>query len=164
MNRTVLMSFAFLLCLAASYSASGQQMVYVVRHGEKLDDSKDPPLSPAGEARAMKLAQMLATSGVKAIYTTQYRRTMQLADPLAHKLNIAPIVVPGSDMPGLIKKIKSHGLDEVVLVVGHSNTVPEILKALGHVGDIKIEETEFDNLFVLVPKAQGVPALVRLKY
>ncbi len=164
MSRALLMSLACLLCFSASRTVDAQQMVYVVRHGEKLDDSKDPPLSPAGEARAARLAQMLAASGVKAIYTTQFRRTVQLAEPLARKLNVVPVVNPGSDMAGLIKKIKSHGDGEVVLVVGHSNTVPEILKGLGHVGEIKIDDAEFDNLFVLVPKTQGVPALVRLKY
>ena len=90
MNRVLLMFFACLLCFSASHTVDAQQMVYVVRHGEKLDDSKDPPLSPAGEARAARLAQMLAASGVKAIYTTQYRRTAQLAEPLARKLNVVP--------------------------------------------------------------------------
>ena len=64
----------------------------------------------------------------------------------------------------MAKKIKSHGADEIVLVVGHSNTVPEIVKDLGYTGEIKVEETDFDNLFVLVPRAQGVPAMVRIKY
>ena len=153
-----------LISMVLSCVADAQQVVYVVRHGEKLDESKDPPLSPAGEARAARLAQMLAVAGVKAIYTTPYQRTIQLAAPLARALNITPVVYPAADMPGLLRKITAHAADEAVLVVGHSNTVPEILKGLGHAGTVKIEETEFDNLFVLVPKAQGAPALVHLKY
>jgi broad specificity phosphatase PhoE len=157
-------SLVMLFCMVLIPAADAQQMVYIVRHGEKLDDSKDPPLSPAGEARAARLGQMLASSGVKVIYTTQYRRSIHLAAPIARALNIAPSVHPAGDTPGLLKRITAQGPDEVVLVVGHSNTIPAILTGLGHTGEVKIEETEFDNLFVLVPKAQGAPALVCLKY
>ncbi|MBL0123510.1 MAG: histidine phosphatase family protein [Betaproteobacteria bacterium] len=138
-------------------------MVYVVRHGEKLDDSKDPPLSVAGQERAARLARMLAASGVRGIYTTQYQRTILHAAPVARALNVTPIVHPAADTPGLAKKIAAYGADEVVLVVGHGNTVPEILKALGHSNPVKIDETEFDNLFVLVPGIKA-PVVVRLKY
>ena len=164
MKRLLLMSVLLFLACAGLQNAGAQQMVYVVRHGEKLDDSKDPVLSPTGEARAARLAGLLAASGVKTIYTTQYRRTILLAAPLARKLDITPNIMPAADTAALVKKIKSHGPDDIVLVVGHSNTVPEILKALGHAGEIKIEETDFDNLFVLVPRTAGAPALVRLKY
>lgn len=139
-------------------------IVYVVRHGEKLDNSKDPPLAPAGEARAVRLAQLLSASGVKAIYTTEYRRTMQLSAPTATALNVKAVVMPANDTPGLLKKIASHAPNEAVLVVGHSNTVPEILNGLGHFGEVKIAETEFDNLFVLVPRPQGPPVVAQLKY
>lgn len=157
---------AFLLvsCWLLSAAVDAQQMVYVVRHGEKLDDGKDPPLSMAGEARAARLARMLAASGVKAIYTTQYQRTILHAAPLARALKVVTVVNPAADTPGLLRKITSHGADDAVLVVGHSNTVPMILKGLGYAGDVKVEEEDFDNLFVLVPRAQGAPALVRLKY
>ena len=164
MNRTVRVFVALMLCAIASGNVGAQQMIYVVRHGEKLDDSKDPPLSLTGEVRAAKLAQMLAASGVKTIYTTQYRRTSQLAAPLASALSLTAIVHPAGDTPGLLKKITAHGANDNVLVVGHSNTVPAILNGLGHVGEVKIEETDFDNLFVVVPKQQGAPVLVRLKY
>jgi len=163
MKRIFSMLVLVLLAHALSPAAAAQQ-VYVVRHGEKLDDSKDPVLSPAGEARAGRLAQMLAASGVKTIYVTQYRRTALLAAPLARTLDITPDIMPAGDTAALVKKIKSHGPDDIVLVVGHSNTVPEVLKGLGYAGDIRIEETDFDNLFVLVPKPAGAPALVRLKY
>ena len=83
MNRVLFMLATAIACTLAAPTATAQQMVYVVRHGEKLDDSKDPVLSPAGEARAVRLANMLASSGVKAIYTTQYRRTVLLAAPTA---------------------------------------------------------------------------------
>ncbi|MBL8524309.1 MAG: histidine phosphatase family protein [Betaproteobacteria bacterium] len=156
------------LLLAASLLASGlvwaQPTVMLVRHGEKLDSSRDSVLSPAGEARALRLAQMLAASGIRAIYTTEYRRTILLAAPLAKQLVVTPVAVPGADQDALLKRIGSHKSNETVLVVGHSNTVPAILKALGHTEEVKIDESEFDNLFVLVPKEGKAPAVVRLKY
>ncbi len=164
MKRAGFVCLVFFLGIALVAAAYAQPVVYVVRHGEKLDDSKDPPLSAAGEERASRLARMLAASGVRAIYTTQYRRTIQLAAPVARALKISPVVHPAADTPGLLKKITAHGADDVVLVVGHGNTVPEILKGLGHGDAVKVEETEFDNLFVLVPGARAAPAVARLKY
>lgn len=164
MGRLILL---LLFMTMASPFADALPMVYVVRHAEKQADAKDPkdpPLSLAGEARAKLLAQMLAASGVKAIYTTQYARTIQLSSPLARALNITPVIHPAGDTAGLIKKITSHGADEAVLVVGHSNTVPEILNGLGYSGEVKIAEEEFDNLFVLVSKSEGSVSLERLKY
>ena len=167
MPNALLTFLVMTICMFASPVADAQQMVFVVRHGEKLDDGKDswdPPLSSMGEARAARLAQMLALSGVTAIYTTQYQRSIQFAAPFARALKIVPVVNSAGDTAGLLKKIATHAAGDVLLVVGHSNTVPLILKGLGYPGEIAIEETEFDHFFVLVLKAQGAPALVRLKY
>ncbi len=164
MNRLQWICLAILLTMIAPAAVDAQQMVYLVRHGQKLDDGKDPSLSPAGEARAARLAAMLSASGVNAIYTTQFQRTRQHAAPLARALAISPVIVSANDTAGLLDKIASHGADGIVLVVGHSNTVPAILRGLGYGGEVKIDEAEFDNLFVLVPKDKGAPALVRLKY
>ncbi len=150
--------------LLISLPALTQPIVYVVRHGEKLDASRDTKLSPEGEARAVRLAQMLAASGISAIYTTEYQRTMQLAAPLARQLKITANVVPANDADGLEKKIAAHGSEQIVLVVGHSNTVPATIKRLGYTGEVKVEETDFDNLFVVVPRDKKEPALLRLKY
>lgn len=153
-----------LIFASLSISADAQQVIYIVRHGEKLDDGKDPPLSAAGEARAARLGRILAASRVKAIYTTQYQRTILHAAPVARALNVTPVVHPAGDTPGLLGKIAAHGADDVVLVVGHGNTVPEILKGLGHSDAVKIDETDFDNLFVLVPRTRAAPVVGRLKY
>lgn len=156
------------ILLSAGLLVSGlvwaQPTVILVRHGEKLDSSRDPVLSAAGEARAQRLAQMLAASGIRAIYTTEYRRTVMLAAPLAKQMAIPSVVVPGAEQDALLKRIAAHKSNETVLVVGHSNTVPALLKALGHPEEVKIDESEFDNLFVLVPKEGKAPTVVRLKY
>ena len=154
-------------------ASAAQQTVIIVRHGEKLEklervdvdkDAKDPPLSVVGMARAEKLAQMLSATKINAIYVTQYRRTAMHATPLAKRQDITPMVVPAADTAGLIKRLASHGADETVLVVGHSNTVPLVLKGLGAVEEVKLTEDEYDNLFMVVPKPGAAPTVTRLKY
>ena len=163
--RTLLLAICFaMLVAAAPLNLAAQQVVFVVRHGEKLDNTPDTVLSVEGEARAQRLAKMLATSGVRAIYTTQYQRTILLAAPTAKRFGISSLVVPAKETETLLAKIRAHGKDEAVLVVGHSNTVPAILKGLGHAPALVIAEEEFDNFFVVIPQAAGPPVVVRLKY
>ena len=154
-------------------ASAAQQTVIIVRHGEKVEklesvdidkDAKDPPLSVVGMAQAEKLAQMLSATKINAIYVTQYRRTAMHATPLAKRQGITPMVVPAADTAGLIKRLASHGADETVLVVGHSNTVPLVLKGLGAVEEVKLTEDEYDNLFMVVPKPGAAPTVTRLKY
>ena len=119
----------------------------------------DPPLSTEGEARAQKLAAMLADAGVKDIFATEFKRTQDTAKPLAMKTGVAVERIGSTDTALLVAKIKSHPND-VVLVVGHSNTLPAILKALAGV-DVSIADNEYDNLFIVVP-ATGT--MTRIRY
>ena len=143
--------------------ALAQKLVFVVRHAERADTGMqaqtDPPLSAAGESRAQKLAAMLADAGVKDVFATEFKRTQDTAKPLAMKTGVAVEQVGSTDSALLIAKIKSHPND-VVLVVGHSNTLPAILKALVGV-DVAIADNEYDNLFVVVP-AMGT--MTRISY
>jgi len=161
--RRVFAAFV-LFCLVAA-PAAAQPAVFLVRHAERADMATagpammadDPDLSPAGQQRARALAKMLRDAGVGAIYTTEYRRTRLTAAPLAKELAVATTVVPSKDTAALVQTLKAAKGN--VLVVGHSNTLPDIITALGVAEPIKIEESEFDNLFVVV---QG--SLIRLKY
>src|SRR5215467_1782596 len=150
---------AVVLFLPASVFA--QKLVFVVRHAERADAGmqaqRDPALSAAGEARAQKLAAMLADAGVKDIFATEFKRTQDTAKPLAMKTGVAVEQVGSKDTALLIAKIKLHPND-VVLVVGHSNTLPAILKALAGV-EVAIADNEYDNLFVVVP-ATGTMARI----
>ena len=151
------------VCTMAAHSALAQTVI-VVRHGAKLDASADPVLSPEGQAQALRLANMLATANIRAIYTTQYKRTMLQAAPTAKLLGLTPVTIPGKDTDTLIAKIRAHAKDEVVLVVGHSNTVPEILKGLGHAPAVTVREEDFDNLFIVTMRASGPPTVLNLRY
>jgi broad specificity phosphatase PhoE len=162
--RASAFTFGLLFICAMQTATVSAQTVIVVRHGEKLDNLADPVLSPEGEARAARLANMLAASNVRGIYTTQYKRTMLQAAPTAKLFGVTPESVPGKETATLIAKIRARAKDEVVLVVGHSNTVPEILKGLGHVGEVTVKDDDYDNLFVVVMQPTGAPKVVHLKY
>ena len=163
MKRAVIVIGLAAVVLFMPAVAFAQKQVFVVRHAERADAGMqaqtDPPLSAAGEARAQKLAAMLADAGVKDIFATEFQRTQNTAKPLAMKTGVVFEQVGSKDTALLISKIKSHPND-VVLVVGHSNTLPAILKAL--VGaDVAIADNEYDNLFVVMP-ATGT--MTRIRY
>ena len=155
------------LCVAASVAEA--QMVIVVRHAERADAgaaagaamtaSPDPELSAAGKARAQALVALLKDAGVTAIYTTEYRRTIDTAQPLADALKVTRTTVSAREQAGLIEKLKAH-TGGAVLVVGHSNTVPAIIKALGG-PEFTIGENEYDNLFFVAPG--GVTTRIRFR-
>lgn len=151
--------------LAWTLNAASPTTVILVRHAEKTAVESDPPLTAAGEARAARLAQMLASSGITAIYTTPYARTRDTAAPIATALQLTPVELkPGpSYAADLAARIRAEHEGGTVLVVGHSNTTQNVMKALGIENAPKIEETEFDNLFIVTLTASGAKMLV-LKY
>ena len=159
---------ALILLLASAVTASAQGTIYLVRHAERADTGTkagatmgtDPDLSEAGHARARALAGVLEDAGIKAIYTTEYKRTRQTAEPLAKALGIQPTVVPAREMKSLLEKLKTAGAP--ALVVGHSNTVGETIAALGVTEPVKIDDSEFDHLFIVTMGEK--PGLIRLHY
>ena len=137
--------------LACAFSLHAQNTVFVVRHAEKAAPTgaaeKDPDLSPAGSARAAALAEMLRDAQITAIFATEYKRTQQTAEPLARALQIEMTVHPASDTAALVTQVKEARGN--ALVVGHSNTVPAILQALGAEDPVNIGDNDYDNVFVV---------------
>jgi len=163
---TPLAALAMLFVFYAT-PALAQKAVFLVRHAEKVDESDDAALSEAGLGRARSLAEWLRSAGITAIYTTQYQRTRKTAEPLAQKLGITPRVVESGDSPELVRRLRAENARDIVLLVGHSNTLPELIQALGALGHpekIVIGPQEYDNLFVVVPQAGGSPTVLRLHF
>jgi broad specificity phosphatase PhoE len=162
----IVLTAALLLAVAAS--AAAQSAVFIVRHAERADTvqggnammAADPELSAAGRARAESLAAMLKDAGITAVFTTQYKRTKQTAEPLARALGITITEVTAKDLNGLPEMLRA--VSGNVLVVGHSNTVPATLKGLGIADPPSIAEAEFDNLFIVTLGEK--PTMVRLRY
>ena len=155
-----------LLSLFASAVAATAQphAIFLVRHAERAPTSGPVPadtrLSPEGRTRAQHLAEALKDAGIAAIFTTEYERTKETAAPLARSSGIRPEAVPAGDLRALIAKIKSASGN--VLVVGHSNTLPQIINALGVSNRVLIAESDYDNLFIVLAGKQ--PELIRLHY
>jgi broad specificity phosphatase PhoE len=153
-------------------AAAADQVIFLVRHAERADApagpppagmmANDPPLSPTGNERAARLAALLASAEVKHIFTTEYLRTRQTAAPLADKTKVKAVMSAARDPDPLIEQVRK--VSGNVLIVGHSNTVPDLLKRLGVKAPVSIAETEYDNLFVVVRRAVGEPTLIRLRY
>lgn len=158
-----LLAVVLLVCLAVNASA---QTVILVRHAERADTASgapatmntDPDLSDRGRQRAESLAAMLKDAQINAIFVTQYKRTSQTAAPLAEALGIAPTVITSKDTPALIARLREHKGN--ALVVGHSNSVPDVITGLGATGAPVIGDDEYDNLFIVTPERQ----MIRLRF
>ena len=172
MSRTSLRLLAAVAALCVAQSAAAQRAVFVVRHAEKQSESNESgvPLSEAGRARAGRLAALLKNAGVAAIYSTDTVRTLETAEPLARALKItvqkySPLDADGkTNLRPLAERLKAAHVRDAVLVVGHSNTVPALLKALGCAEDITIAADQYDDLFAVVPRGDAPPVLLRLAY
>ncbi len=154
--------FLVVAMLFSAFPARAQEMVFLVRHAEKADASRDPALSPRGEARARALAALLRDAGVTAVWATELRRTQLTAQPLAKARHLPVRVHPAGDSAGLVEEIRKQQPRGRVLVVGHSNTLPEIAAALGVREKIRLADDEYDALFVVIPAPEG-PRLLRLR-
>jgi broad specificity phosphatase PhoE len=119
----------------------------IVRHAERLG-SQDQ-LSEAGLTRAEELLHVAAEVSLAAIYTSDTNRARQTAKPLASALGLTPVVLPAEPATTLVTHIFVNHRGRTVLVVGHSNTVPQIISAAGGPTLANLPEDEFDRLFVL---------------
>ena len=139
----------------------------VVRHAEKAAaPAADPPLTPEGEARAAALWEAVKDAGVNAVITTQYVRTKATAQPTATALGITPEVInaAGATHPQNVAAAARKHAGRTVLVVGHSNTVPAIVEALGAKKPPEICDPEYDNLFIVTIASDGKAGVVRSKF
>jgi 2,3-bisphosphoglycerate-dependent phosphoglycerate mutase len=158
MNRLIA---SLLLFFVVVFTATAGPTIFFVRHAEKATGGGDDmDLSEAGRARAESLAATLKDAEISAIYTTEFKRTQQTAAPLAKALQLEAAVISSKDQPTLIAKLQASS--GTVLVVGHSNTIPDLLKTLGIMAPINIADSDYNNLFVVLLEEK--PRLLRLHY
>ena len=159
--KRLLLAAALTVTLAAPAAA---QTVIVVRHAEKAEPSADPVLSGPGEARAAALAATLAGAGVTHVFVTPLQRTGLTAGPSAVAAGSEPVAVSldgGADahVARLVGAVRQLSPEAVVLVVGHSNTVPDIARGLGATGAAAMDDCEYDRLTVLTLTPGGAHAV-----
>ena len=158
------------LVLAAARLAAQPTTVILVRHAEKAaSPATDPPLTAAGGQRAMDLAAALADARVGTIITTQYQRTRATAKPLAQAAGKTPIELMAAPelrehAEEVAATVRSRPAGETVVVVGHSNTLPVIIAALGGPQIPNICETQYGGMYILELSASGPARLIRATY
>lgn len=142
--------------LLACKSATTQQptthkTVFVVRHAEKQvggdADPRDPKLTPAGEARAKKLADELSDLQLSLIISSPFHRTRDTVQPTAEAKGLAVTQIAAGDIPAIVGQARQAPGD--VLIVGHSNTLPGILAEFGVSQSVTIAEAEYGDLFIV---------------
>ncbi|MDX5347142.1 MAG: histidine phosphatase family protein, partial [Hymenobacteraceae bacterium] len=142
--------------------------IYIVRHAEKdasNPSNPDPGLSADGQERALALLQKLEKDSVAALYATPYKRTNFTLKPLADARKLSIITYQPTDYAGLVKQIKDNYLNKTVVVAGHSNTVLEIVEALGANKPVPaLTESDYDYLFKVVIPKEGAVTAEALRY
>lgn len=162
--------------LAWFFESQATTTIIFVRHAEKADTGgDDPPLSEAGERRVAELTREMlevdVIAGIDAVYATPYRRTQQTAQPIADALglpiNTYDAIDPADEdatedfVDGVLREHKGG----IVLIVGHSNTVPAMIAGLGgHKNVPEIAEDEYDNIYILAIPWFGKTKTIRMRY
>lgn len=142
-------------------AADAVPVIVVVRHAEKASTGgNDPELSVAGQKRAETLARILKDSQITAVFVTNFKRTQQTAVPTARAAHLSPTVLSPGDIAGLVAKL--HALNGNALVVGHGNTIPDLMKALGITTPVTIPEDDYTEIFLV--SLTDPPQLLRLHY
>jgi 2,3-bisphosphoglycerate-dependent phosphoglycerate mutase len=155
----LLFSLALLLVLGFSAHAQDKQVTtfILVRHAEKVaDGSKDPELSEVGKARALRLANMLKKQNIAAIYSTNYKRTLNTVKPLAEQLGQTVLPYEPFKDEEIVKMVNEHK-GKTVLIVGHSNNIPWIANTLlgkKEFGDY--DESYYENVLIVNVIEKGV--------
>ena len=146
-------------------SASLVTTVILIRHGERntpTPTNPDPHLNAVGKARAKSLIHVFGQSAIKAIYRSHFARAKETAQPLATHLGLSVIEI--DEALQTKNDILSNHAGQTVLVIGHSDTVPDIINRLGAGSLSPIDDSEFDNLFVVKVFGPGRASMTRLKY
>lgn len=155
------------VAMASATTGESTRLHVLVRHAEKAaDDPRDPTLSNAGQLRAAALSELLGALPIDRICVTPLKRTRLTAEATATRLGLEVQAIEFGDT------LQSHieataqalrvGGDGVALVVGHSNTLPLLIEALGGPADVQITDDQYDDLFLLIQTADsGKPWFLR---
>jgi len=148
MMRLLMAALAVTLAGAVAFAAlPATPIVYVMRHLDTPEGERDPDLTPGGTARARALVQWFYGKSLTAIYVSDYKRTRQTAGPLAADRGITMKVYDPRDTPALVAMLKAE--PGPVLVVGHSNTVPDIVEQLGGTRPAPLAHPDFGDVWTV---------------
>jgi len=168
--QVVVIYTAIAVGLAWFFELQATTTVILVRHAEKSTLPADNPgLNEAGMARAAELARQLVeadvVAGVDAIYSSTYRRTEETVQPIATALGLPITPYDASNTETIMDDIVRQHKGKVILVVGHSNTVPELIANMGASKNVpEIDENEYDNMYIVSIPWFGKTKTIRVRY
>jgi broad specificity phosphatase PhoE len=162
MKRAIRIAVSAMVLAGAVSSAEAETVLILVRHAERVDESRDADLNDAGRARARALAAMLKDAGIQAIYSTDYRRTLETVKPTAESTSKLIEVYDGDNLEDFAKDLRAR--DRRALVVGHSDTTPELVKHLGGEPGSPIAPDEYDRMYILTLSADGKASTTLLRF
>ncbi|MDC8003915.1 phosphoglycerate mutase family protein [Aureisphaera galaxeae] len=145
------------------YITTDPTTVFLVRHADRAGSSD--AINATGEIRADELSRILDEADIDIIYASQFNRTQQTANPLATELGLTVLEYDAFDIPQLAEDITTTHKGKRILVVGHSNTVPQTIGALGFSPQpADIPEDEYDHLYIAILNAKINDQLIKMEY
>lgn len=168
--QIIIIYTAIAVGLAWFFESQATTTIIFVRHAEKMPyPADDPPLSPAGEERVAELTRQLVdadvVAGIDAIYSTPFKRTQDTVRPLADALGLPINIYDAADTESVLETILKEHKGKIILVVAHSNTIPELIANLGASKKVPpIDEDEYDNLYLISIPWFGKTKTIRLRY
>lgn len=141
--------------------------IFCVRHAEKAkDDPKDPLLTPEGTARAERLGRILAEADLDSVYASPYRRTQLTAEPVQRRGKTPPVTTYRPDQQAeWFPTVLEHSRGEKLLVVGHQNTIPQLLNQLdGSLRFDNIPDLDYGRFYVVATQGVGKSTIIECRY
>ena len=156
--------------LAWFFELQATTTIIFVRHAEQTShDDADPSLSDAGKRRVAELTRQLAdadvVAGIDAIYSSSYKRSTETVQPLADRLDLPINIYDAADTEAVLGTILKTHKGKIIVVVGHSNTVPVLIANLGASKNVPtLARGEFDNIYIISIPWFGKTKTIRLRY
>ncbi len=168
-NQIIVLYTAIAIGLAWFFESQATTTIIFFRHAEQTShDEADPPLSEAGQRRVAELTRQLVdadvVAGIDAIYSTPYIRSLETARPLADRLDLPINTYSADDTEEILDTILKKHKGKIILVIGHSNTLPVLIANLGASKKVPvIAQNEFDNIYVISIPWFGKTKTIRLR-
>jgi 2,3-bisphosphoglycerate-dependent phosphoglycerate mutase len=168
--QVIVIYTAIAIGLAWFFESQATTTILFVRHAEKLAvEDDDPSLSEAGTRRVAELTRQLVdadvVAGIDAIYATPFKRSQETVQPIADVLSLPIRTYDAEDTNHVLKKILKKHKGKIILVVGHSDTLPTLIANLGASKKVpRIAESEYDNIYIVSIPWFGKTKTIRLRY
>lgn len=162
---TILLTIILFYCSSFAQETNKITTVILIRHAEKVSDgSKNPELTNDGKERAIRFMNLFKNSGVSTIYSTDFKRTVNTVSPIADVLNLKIEMYDPFDKNFTTNILEKHN-GETIVVIGHSNTTPQLVNQLiGVDKHSSLSDDEYGKIYIVSATNKGDSKVVELSY